>query len=88
MWYEVLNGNVHNGSVSVANTWKNGVATTLSNGVDEAAAYSVVVAGTDVYVAGFQNSASKSVAKTWKNGVATSLTNGSTDAEALCIFIQ
>ncbi|MEJ7675202.1 MAG: hypothetical protein WKF59_21480 [Chitinophagaceae bacterium] len=67
------------GSKYVAKVWKNGVATSLTNGSADEFASSVYVSGTDVYVAGYESDVSGfgiDVAKVWKNGVATSLTNG------------
>ena len=58
-----------NGTEPVAKYWKNGVATSLTNGNFYADATSIAVVGTDVYVAGYENnSAGLSFAKCWKNG--------------------
>lgn len=51
---------------SVAKFWKNGVATTLTDGQNNASANAITVVGDDVYVAGNDGN----VAKYWKNGVA------------------
>ena len=76
------------GTRNTAKLWKNGVETSLTNGTNNAVAYSVYVFGTDVYVTGFENNGTKDVAKIWKNGVATSLTNGLNEAEAYSIFVK
>lgn len=74
--------------------WKNGVATYLTNGTQLAAAKSVFVSGTDVYVAGHEHSVWGDIAKVWKNGVATNLgggvyPNGSFyDAHANSVFVS
>ncbi|MEO6720209.1 MAG: carboxypeptidase regulatory-like domain-containing protein [Ferruginibacter sp.] len=82
---------------SIGNTavvWKNGVATNLTNGTYPAAAKSVFVSGTDVYVAGYEHSSWGDIAKVWKNGVATNLGGGlypngsSYDAHANSVFVS
>ena len=82
------NNTVTGGFNGIAKLWKNGVATNLTNGTTDAKALSVVVNGTDVYVAGYESNGTNKVAKYWKNGVATNLTNGATNAEARSIFID
>jgi hypothetical protein len=75
--------------------WKNGIATYLTSGsiTSPAAANSVFVSGTDVYVAGYEHSSWGDIAKVWKNGVATNLEgglypNGSAyDARANSVFV-
>lgn len=76
-------------SVYIAKTWKNGVATDLTNGSFDAQAASIYVSGTDVYAAGYErNAGGFLVAKYWKNGVATTLTGGTTSARAFSIFVS
>jgi Carboxypeptidase regulatory-like domain len=74
--------------------WKNGLATYLTNGSSPAAANSVFISGTDVYVAGYEHSTWGDIAKVWKNGVATNLGGGlypngsSYDAHANSVFVS
>ena len=80
-------------SVSVAKLWKNGVAQNLTNGQESgfnAWANSVFVSGSDVYVAGQEDSGAlrEFVATLWKNGVAQNLTDGSSYASATCVFVK
>jgi hypothetical protein len=76
-------------NVFLAKTWKNGVATDLTNGSFDAQAASIYVSGTDVYACGYErNAGGFMVAKYWKNGVATSLTGGTTNARAFSIFVS
>ncbi|MDR1554013.1 MAG: hypothetical protein LBS69_11225 [Prevotellaceae bacterium] len=75
-------GTESNGSAYVVKGWKNGVATALTDGTNDAGANSVYVSGDDVYVAGREYSGNKSVAKVWKNGKATALTDGTNSAAA------
>ncbi len=69
-----------NGKMNVAEYWKDGVATSLSDGVKNEEALSVFVSGTDVYAAGFEDDTVGSLyddptkmPKYWKNGVAVPL---------------
>src|SRR5258708_2900109 len=48
-------GSEYNGAKDTAKVWKNGVATSLTNGVNNAEGYSVYVSGTDVYVSGYED---------------------------------
>jgi hypothetical protein len=75
----------------LAKVWKNGIAINLSSGTTWTNAYSVFVAGSDVYVAGYENDINNSIstAKVWKNGVATNLTNGiNRDGSAFSVYIS
>ena len=83
-----VGGSESNGTVNVAKIWKNGVASSLTNGTNVAAVISVFVFGTDVYAAGGEFNGTKFVAKIWKNGAVTSLTNGLNDAGAYSIFVK
>ena len=69
--------------------WGNGVTNNLSSGNNPANANAIAVAGTDVYVSGFErNAAGISVAKYWKNGVQVILDGGTGNLKALSIFIK
>jgi hypothetical protein len=49
---------------------------------------SIIVSGSDVYVAGIETSTSNhSVAKVWKNGVATALSDGTRNASASSVVV-
>ena len=64
------------GSVfKVAKIWKNGVATSLTDGTDDAEASSVFVNGNDVYAAGWARIGDNFIAMLWKNGKATQLSS-------------
>jgi hypothetical protein len=77
-----------NGSKTVAKVWKNGAATSLTDGTKAADAKAMYVSGSDVYVAGNEvNSSGNAVAKVWKNGVATSLTDGTYTARVRSLFV-
>ena len=58
----------------IATVWKNGIATSLTDGTNNAVANDVAVSGNDVYVVGFQEDANGvQTARLWKNGVQASL---------------
>ena len=60
--------------ISVAKLWKNGIAQNLTDGTNDAIAYSVYVSGVDVYVVGQEAVAGNGyVAKLWKNGIAQNI---------------
>lgn len=53
----------------IATVWKNGFATNLTDGSNNAVANDVVVSGNDVYVVGFEEGANGvQMARLWKNG--------------------
>jgi len=88
--YEILGSDK-----SVAKVWKNGVATSLTNGSTRAYAASVYISENDVFVAGYENDGNNYngndnylVAKVWKNGVAISLTDGSTNGRANSVYVS
>jgi hypothetical protein len=81
-------GSESNGGISVAKVWKNGVATSLTDGTNRAFAFAMYVSGSDVYAAGYETTGSTRVAKVWRNGVATSLTDGTNYAEALAMYVS
>src|SRR5690606_2496289 len=73
----------------VAMLWKNGTPQALTDGTNRSEAGSVYVAGTDVYVAGFESyNSTPAVAKLWKNGVAQDLTNSTFFSQANSVFVS
>lgn len=68
--------------------WKNGVATALTNGLNEAAAFSVYVWDKNVYVAGYERDRTARVAMLWKNGVPEKLSDGTRDATATSVCVR
>jgi len=65
-----------NGTMNVAKYWKDGVATSLSDGNKNAEAFSIFVSGTDIYAAGLEDDSPgelyddpTKLPKCWKNGV-------------------
>lgn len=76
------------GTKSFAYYWKNGVATALTTGTQNAAGTSVFVSGTDVYVAGYESNGTYDVAKYWKNGVAVLLSDGTRNARSTQIALS
>lgn len=75
---------------SVAKVWKNGTETALSAGTSstQGVARGLFVAGSDVYVVGYEFNGFVYTAKLWKNGIASSLSNGNWDAQALAIVVS
>ena len=58
----------------IATIWKNGVATSLTDGTNNAVANDVALSGNDIYVVGFQEDANGvQTARLWKNGLQASL---------------
>lgn len=79
---------INSSSRYIARYWKDGIATVLTNGTQNAEAYSIYAFGSDVYVAGYESNGSKKIAKLWKNGVATNLSNGTNDAVANAVLVN
>ncbi|MDR1553260.1 MAG: hypothetical protein LBS69_07350 [Prevotellaceae bacterium] len=75
----------YDGNRNIAVLWKNGTATSLTNGAKNAWANSVFVLGGDVYVAGCEYSGDTPVAKIWKNGVLFQTLDGN---NANSIFVK
>lgn len=76
-----------NGTRTIAKIWKNGVATSLTDGTESAGAISVYVSGTYVYAAGDVLKNGKQVPTIWKNGVATALSDGTFRAYLTSMFV-
>ncbi|WP_318343262.1 Ig-like domain-containing protein [Flagellimonas baculiformis] len=74
-------------NVTVATIWTNGVAQKLTDGTNDANAYSVFMDGTDIYVAGQEYNGSYYVATLWVNGVPQQLTDGTNDARAESVYV-
>ena len=68
--------------------WKNGVATALTDGTHNAAASSVAISGSDVYVSGWESNGINNIAYLWKNGVGEALTDGTLSAGAAQVIIS
>ena len=77
-------------SFSAAKLWKNGIATSLTNGPLNGVASSVFVLGTDVYVTGWESGGfpTQQIVKLWKNGVVTPISDGSKYAFAYSVFVK
>ena len=71
----------------IASVWKNGVVTNLTDGTKSAIAMDIIVAGEDVYVAGYEMENNFKKAKVWKNGIPTNLTNSYVDSVAEKIIV-
>lgn len=77
--------------LAMATVWKNGVSTTLTTGdTSVAVATAVYVAGSDVYVAGYDQEdyyhGGAAFAKYWKNGVPVKLSTAPSNATGIMVF--
>lgn len=77
--------------LAMATVWKNGAPTTLTTGdTSVAVATSVYVAGSDVYVAGYDQEdyyhGGAAFAKYWKNGVPVKLSTAPSNATGIMVF--
>ena len=83
-------GDEDNATVRVAKVWKNGIATSLTDGTKTASANAITVANGDVYVTGYEDDGVKNVAKNWKNGVQTGAVlgnnTGGSRAKGIAVF--
>jgi len=60
----------------IATVWKNGVASSLTDGTNDAIANDITVSGNDVYVVGYEENVNGAqVARLWKNGVQVDFVN-------------
>ena len=80
-------------NTNIARVWKNGIPEDLTDGTYNAAANSVYVSGTDVYVSGYEtkdtdNDGSVQEARYWKNGTEVILGGGTTHSDAYSIFVD
>jgi hypothetical protein len=75
---------------SIIKLWKNGMETNITDGSTQAYVHSVIVSGSDVYIAGEETSSTNRIfqAKLWKNGVPTNLSDGKQQATALGIYVN
>ncbi|MDX9883233.1 MAG: hypothetical protein RBS73_14315 [Prolixibacteraceae bacterium] len=69
---------------NVAKYWKNGVATSLTDGTKNAHAIDISVSGNDIYVAGTEGK----VAKYWKNGKVSVLGNLAKEEYAFSMYVS
>jgi hypothetical protein len=79
-----------NQSITVAEYWKNGIQTNLSDGSLDAHANAVAVSGNNIYVAGSEKNTStfKFVAKIWLNGQSLNLSDSANDNEASSMAVS
>src|SRR5205823_4285790 len=83
-----IGGMEWNGTHNIIKYWKNGSAVPVTNGSTDPFAYSMALSGSDVYLAGSENSPNgTSAAKYWKNGNAIPLTDGTHSAAASSIVV-
>ena len=85
-----VGGYIINGTFKwVATLWKNGVASSLSDGTGYAEILDISVIDNDVYAVGYDQTSTspKKIAKLWKNGVAVNLSDGLNDEQAKAITV-
>jgi len=71
-----------------ATYWKNGVATSLTDGPSGQVVTAIAFQGSDVYMSGSTIYNGHNVATFWKNGLATILTDGSSNSNASDIIVD
>jgi len=82
-------GQVQNSNgFEVATIWKNGVATSLTDGTKDCYATSVYLKGTDVYAVGGEINGDITRITLWKNGVETYITDGTYYAQPYNIVVK
>ncbi len=69
-------------TAKVATVWKNGTATSLTDGTGLSVANSIAINGADVYIAGYINGE----VALWKNGKATVLNNGASNQQTISLL--
>jgi hypothetical protein len=79
---------VNSSGNTVAMLWKNGIATALTNGVNDGEARKVFVSGTDVYVVGRESIGSVIESRVWKNGALYNFGACGSNAFAIDIFVS
>ncbi len=65
------------GIYKIATYWKNGIATPLTDGTNDAFTSAITVIDDDIYVAGYDEPNGTKIPTYWKNGIATHLTTSS-----------
>ena len=79
---------VNSDFIWVATIWKNGVATSVSDGTQFAVINDITVVGNDVYAVGYESQPNgKNFAKIWKNGLGINLSDGLNSEEAIAIKV-
>ncbi len=88
-------GYVYSSNIKIARVWTDGIPEDLTDGTYNAAANSVYVSGTDVYVSGYElkdtdgdGSVDIQEARYWKNGTEVILGGGTTNSDAYSIFVD
>ena len=80
---EVVNG------INVIKYWKNGIASTVTDGTFDAEAWAFTLSGSIAYIAGWEkNNSGIYVAKYWVNGSPVVLSDGIKDAGCIGIFVK
>jgi hypothetical protein len=72
----------------VAKYWKNGVASSLTDGTYPAVARGIAVSGSDLHVVGWTGGARAQVARHWKNDAPVALTDGTFTATASAVSVR
>ena len=68
--------------------WKNEKEIPLSDGKHTTHVTAMFVSGSDVYIAGIENTGKENMAVYWKNGEKVTLTDGSKEAHGQSIFVS
>ncbi len=78
----------NNDRIHIAGYWKNGDWNALSDGIQDAAANSVIIVNGSVYICGYKNNGNSDVAGYWKNDIWTAVSDGSSDARAVDLAVS